>query len=223
MDAHELAEKLRNKQGTYDELLQWCEETVDNMDLNNPDCQYLYDRAIRFMMQGRITNLSEKEATIMTKYLSKSYMHEKGLDDRITVNVLDWENFIKRHKSDKLNGMCTTLKGTRFILDYSPSVIEGLMSGNRDKFMDALKTIYHETAHVIQESSIALPEINGKKVHYVSSLYEIALENTARKADSKFYDENYSNLVLENQANKIRTNKSLFSHFKICPSIKKIL
>lgn len=223
MDAHELAEKLRNKQGTYDELLQWCEETVDNMDLNNPDYQYLYDRAIRFMMQGRITNLSEKEATIMTKYLSKSYMHEKGLDDRITVNVLDWENFIKRHKSDKLNGMCTTLKGTRFILDYSPNVIEGLMSGNRDKFMDALKTIYHETAHVIQESSIALPEINGKKVHYVSSLYEIALENTARKADSKFYDENYSNLVLENQANKIRTNKRLFSHFKICPSIKKIL
>lgn len=126
------------------------------------------------------------------------------MDDRITVNVLDWENFIKRHKSDKLNGMCTTLKGTRFILDYSPNVIEGLMSGNRDKFMDALKTIYHETAHVIQESSIALPEINGRKVHYVSSLYEIALENTAKKADSKFYDENYSNLVLENQANKIR-------------------
>ena len=74
-------------------------------------CQYLYDRAIRYMMQGRITNLTEKEATIMTKYLSKSYMHEKGLDDRITVNVLDWENFIKRHKSDKLNGMCTTLSG----------------------------------------------------------------------------------------------------------------
>ena len=53
------------------------------------------------------------------------------------------EEFIKRHKSDKFNGMCTTLKGTRFILDYSPNVIEGLMSGNRDKFLDALKTIYH--------------------------------------------------------------------------------
>ncbi len=223
MDAHELAEKIRNKQGTYDELLQWCEETVDNIDLNNPDFQYLYDRAIRFMMQGRINNLSENEATIMIKYLSKSYMHEKGLDNRITVNVLDWENFTKKHKSDKGNAICIILKGIRFILDYSPKVIEGLISGNKNKFLDALKTIYHETAHVIQESSIALPEINGKKVHYVSSLYEIALENTARAADPKFYAENYSKLVLENQANKVRTNKRLFSHFKICPSIKKML
>lgn len=172
MDAHEFAEKLRNKQGTYDELLKWCEETVDNMDLNNPDYQYLYDRAIRYMMQGRITQLTEKEATIMTKYLSKLYMHEKGLDDRIKVNVLEWEEFVKRHKSDKLNGMCTTLKGTRFILDYSPNVIEGLMSGNINKFLDALKTIYHETAHVIQESSIA-PNLKSitKKIRNVLFAY----------------------------------------------------
>ena len=223
MNAHELAEKIRNKQGTYDELLKWCEKTVDNMDLNDPDYQYLYDRAISFMMQSRILNLTEKEATIITKYLSLSYLHEKGLDARVTVNMLDWENFVKRHKSDKLNGMCTTLKDTHFILDYSPNVIEGLMSSDGNKVLEALKVIYHETAHVIQESSIALTEINGKKVHYTSSLYEIALENTARKADSKFYDENYRNLVLENQANKVRTYKRLSSYFKICTSVKSLL
>jgi hypothetical protein len=108
--------------------------------------------------------------------------------------------------------MCTTLKGTRFILDYSPNVLENLTSGNINKFLDGLKTLYHETAHVIQESSISLTEIHGEKVHYTASLYEIALENVARKADPKFYNENYDKLVLENQANKVRSYKRIFSN-----------
>lgn len=216
MNEHELAEKIKNKQASYEDVFRWCEENIDSVDFSNSDQISVYDSAIRFMMNGRITQLTENEATVMIKYLSKSYLNEKGLNDRVTVNVLDWEKFLKIHKSDKLNAMCSTLKDTKFILDYSPNVIKGLMSGDSNKFMDALKTIYHETAHVIQESSIALSEINGKKVSYTASMYEIALENTARKADPKFYDENYENLLLENQANKVRIDKGVFSNFKIC-------
>lgn len=221
--SHELAEKIRNKQASYEDVFKWCEENVDTVDFSNSDQMLVYDSAIRFMMNSRITRLTENEATVMIKYLSKSYLNEKGLSDRATVHVLDWETFIKRHKSDQLNAMCSTLKGTRFIVDYSPNVIKGLTSNNTNKFLDSLKTIYHEIAHVIQESSIKLPEINGNKVHYIASLYEIALENTARIADTKFYEENYSKLVLENQANRVRINKRISSYKKICTTIKKIL
>ena len=102
--------------------------------------------------------------------------------------------------------MCRELKGTQFELDYSPNVLQLVRSGDINKFLDGLRIIYHETAHVIQKSSIELSEINGKKVSYTESMFEIALENVAEVADKQFYQANYSNLVLENQANKVRIN-----------------
>lgn len=212
MDANELAEKLRNKNSSYEEVFQWCEQNIDSIDLNDENQQYLYDTIISYMMKSRINHLSTNEASLMVKYLSKSYIHEKGLDDRIKVDVLDKETFMAKYKDEEIRAMCRTLKGTRFTLDYSDYVLQDLMSGNINRFLDGLKTIYHETAHVIQESCIALTEINGEKVHYSASLYQIALENTTRKADPQFYKLNYDKLVLENQANKVRINKRLFSN-----------
>lgn len=104
---------------------------------------------------------------------------------------------MRKHKSDRVNAMCSTLKGTRFELDYSPNVIEHLRSGNINRFIDGLRITYHEVAPVLQECSIAISEINGEKVHYTASMFQIAQENVARVADSQFYDENYDNLVLE--------------------------
>jgi len=45
----------------------------------------------------------------------------------------------------------------------------------------------------------------------------------ARVADSKFYHENYDNLVLENQANKVWLNKGIFRNSKVCPTAIEIL
>lgn len=223
MEAHELVEKVKNKQVNDDEVIQWCEENLENINLNNAEHVFLYDRAIKIMMQCRINRLTDSEATIMIKYLSQSYLHEKGLDDRIKISVLDKEQFLGKYKSDKVNAMCRVLKGTKFELDYSPNVIEYLKSEDRDKFLDGLRITYHEAAHVLQECSIALPEINGEKVPYTASMFQIAQENVARVADSKFYHENYDNLVLENQANKVRLNKGIFRNSKVCPTAIEIL
>ena len=218
MDTNEIAQKIRNKQGNYEELLKWCEEHIDKIDLNDKNQQFLYDYAMKFMMQSRINHLDEKEATIMIKYLSQSYMHEKGLDGRVKISVLDKEQFSKKYRSDeKLNAMCRELKGTQFELDYSPNVLQLVRSGNIHKFLDGLRIIYHETAHVIQKSSIELSEINGKKVSYTESMFEIALENVAEVADKQFYQANYSNLVLENQANKVGLIKGYLAIKKYAP------
>lgn len=189
------------------------------MDLNNKDEQFLYDYAMKFMMQSRINKLDEKEATIMVKYLSQAYMHEKGLDGRVKISVLDKEKFSEKYAdAERLNAMCRKLKGdVKFELDYSPKVLENIRSGNINKFLDGLKTVYHETAHVIQESTIELKEINGREVHYTASMFQIALENVARIADRNFYDENYDNLVLENQANKVGLIKGYLAIQKYAP------
>ena len=35
MDTHEIVQKIRNKQGNYEDLLKWCEEHIDKIDLND--------------------------------------------------------------------------------------------------------------------------------------------------------------------------------------------
>ena len=226
MEAQELASRIKNKQGSYEEVIQWCEEHSDDMDLTDESQKYLYDTAIGFMMKNRISSLTENEAQVMIKYLSKSYLHEKGLDARTKIDVLSSEEFERKYpqtKGTKTNGMCKAKAGVTFELDYSPNVIENLRSGNANRFLDGLKTIYHEAAHVIQRSSISLEEINGEKVHYEASLYEVALENVARVADSKFYNSNYGQLLVENQANKVRFTKRLYGNKKICTPSSKII
>ena len=54
-------------------------------------------------------------------------------------------------------------------------------------------------------------------------MFEIALENVAEVADKQFYQANYSNLVLENQANKVRINKRVFSNSKVCTTTFKAI
>jgi len=213
METQELVGRIRNKQGSYDEVIQWCEENSNSIDLTDENQKYLYDTAVRFMMKYRMSSLTENEAQIMVKYLSTSYLHEKGLDTRTKIAVLSSEEFEKKYpktKGTKTNGMCKTKAGVTFDLDYAPSVIENLRSGDSKRLLDGLKTIYHEAAHVIQQSTISLEEINGEAVHYESSLYEVALENVARVADSKFYNSNYGQLLVENQANRVRFTKRLY-------------
>ena len=98
MEAHEIVEKIRSKKADYKEVFQWCEENVDSIYFGNQEHQILCDAAIKYMMQSRINSLSETEAVVMVKYLAKSYIHEKGLDDRIKISVLDREQFFQKHK-----------------------------------------------------------------------------------------------------------------------------
>lgn len=43
MDAHELVEKVKNKQVNDDGVIQWCEENLENIDLNNAEDEFVYD------------------------------------------------------------------------------------------------------------------------------------------------------------------------------------
>lgn len=205
MDAKELVKDIKNKQANDDEVIEWCEQHVENIDFDNSDDVEIYDRAIRIMMQCRINRLTENEAKVMIKYLSKAYMNEKGLADRVKISILSEEQFDEKYNGSKANAMCKHFfKETKFELDYSPNVMKYIRSGNINGFLDGLRIVYHETAHVIQNCLISLPEISGKKVEYTVSMFQIAQEEIARKADPNFYEENYSKLLLENQANKVR-------------------
>lgn len=205
MDTKEFMENIKSKQANDDEIIKWCEENIDDIDLANRDNVEIYDKAIKIMMQRRINRLTENEAKLMIKYLSKSYMHEKGLEDRVKIAVLSKEEFDEKYNGSKANAKCKHFfKDTKFELDYSPNVMKRIRSGNTASFLDGLRIVYHETAHVIQNCLVRLPEINGKSVEYTASMFQIAQEEIAREADPKFYEENYSRLLLENQANSVR-------------------
>lgn len=62
MEARELVEKVKNKQVNDDGVLQRGEEHLEDMDLNNAEYVFLYDRALKIMMQYRINRLTKNEA-----------------------------------------------------------------------------------------------------------------------------------------------------------------
>ena len=213
MEAHEIIEKLKKNEGNYDEILQWCEENIDTIDLGNNEYKCIYDEVISHMIQFRIKDLTEVEAGLMVKYLASVYLREHKLASRVEIAILNREEFSKKYKEldgiDETNAICNTLKGLRFEIDYSTSVTDKLRDGSTAGLLNGLSAVFHEACHVVQECLIALHGINGKPMNINNNSYQIAIEAVAKKADPEFYDANYEALYTENQAEKVRIITSM--------------
>ena len=157
-------------------------------------------------MKIKIGHWSETDAKFAINYFSKSYARECGINDYITVEMLNDSEYGKRFEGNS-SAKCVSKENGKSEIVYSQKVIENLTSNEMLKFLRGLQTVFHEVVHAKQNNSIYRP--SSKDNSYDGNTYRIALETIAHKALPNFYDENYTKLIKEYQAERIGLEQAL--------------
>ena len=218
--AHEIAQRFKTNPRTeaqYQEIVKWCSENCDKLDLKDEDQQYLYEMSTRYLMKYRIGKWEKSDANVIINYLAKKSAWKMGIDENVTVKILEQEEYKKIHGDS--SGVCVNNGDDTFNISYSPRVMENLLSYNYDQFLRGMQTIFHEVVHAQQNSVIQRSNINGVEVPKTKTIYIMALETIARKFDPKFYDSNYSHLIKENHAEKFGLKEAMDTMQKYNPKL----
>ena len=76
MEAHELVEKFKNNaktESSYQEVIKYCGENAEKLDLSNEDQQYLFEIATRYLMKIKIGHWNQTDAKLIINYFAKTY------------------------------------------------------------------------------------------------------------------------------------------------------
>ena len=223
MEIQELVEKFMNNPKTeesYQEVIKWCGENIKNFDLKEKNQIYLYERATRYLMKYKIGKWNKDDANIIITYLSKKFAYQQGIDENVTVKILDEDEY-KHTYGDKSSAICVNNDNTSEIA-YSPVVVNNLLSNDSEKILRGMQIIYHEVVHAMQNNVIKNKEINGITIPKTKSIYFMALETIARKYKPGFYEINYSQLLKENHAEKIGLKMALKTMEEYNPKLYKL-
>ncbi|MBR3162729.1 MAG: hypothetical protein IKF17_01335 [Clostridia bacterium] len=213
MDAHELAEKLKNTQPktveALEEVVKWCSDNADNLNIGDSDQKYLYTMATKYLMQIKIGRWNDDDAKVAVHTLAKMSASEMDIDEEVAVKILSDEEYQAMARSKTSRAVCVNHGDDTYTVVYSPKVIEQLKSNHQDDFLDGLQTVFHEVVHAQQGSAIHRAEINGQTVEWSGNTYRSALETIVRQIKPEFYYDNYDSLFKENQAQFIGLQKAL--------------
>lgn len=221
MEAHELAEKFRNNtktEASYQDIVKWCGENAKDLDLTDKDQQYLYEMATRYLMKYKIGKWNKDEANVVINYLAKKSAWQLGIDENVTVKILEEAEYKQTHGDDS-SAICVNNGDNTFNISYSPTVVNNLLSNNYDQFLRGMQTIFHEVVHAQQNSVIQRENIKGVDIPKTKTIYIMALETIARKYNPQFYKENYSHLIKENHAEKIGLRNAMETMKKYNPKL----
>ena len=158
MNAHELAEKIRNNLNTessyIEDVIKWCNENAEKLDLSNPDEVFLCEKATKNLMENKVKRTWTKEdAKFVTSFLARKSIRELNLDKNVQINILEEDEYTRIYGDDS-RGICVPKMDDTFDIAYSPDVIMDLTSNDKDKFLHGLQTIYHEIRHATQNKSL---------------------------------------------------------------------
>lgn len=213
MDAHELAEKLKNTQPktveVLEEVVKWCSDNADNLNIGDSEQKYLYSMATKYLMQIKIGRWNDNDAKVAINTLAKMSASEMDIDEEVAVKILSDEEFKTMARSESSKAVCVNHGDDTYTVVYSPKVIEQLKSNHQDDFLEGLQAVFHEVVHAQQGSVIHKAEINGKTVEWSGNTYRSALETIVKQVKPEFYDDNYDSLFKENQAQFIGLQKAL--------------
>lgn len=200
MNVQELIEKIKSDQASYEELLKWCSENKDTMNLKDYNEFRLYNTLINQLFKFKIGEMNREETSIFIKFFATKLACELKIDDKVSVEVLDEEKYKERFKSSVKDiglGICVHNQDGTHTVAYNVSEIEKNINGGRNvKLVKGLQTIFHEIRHAYQNFAISQDGVYNK------SLYIMAMESVIKANNYKFYKENYDNLLIENDAEK---------------------
>lgn len=200
MEAHELVEKFKNNtktEASYQEVVKYCGENAERLDLSNKDQQYLFEMATRYLMKIKIGHWNQTDASVIINYCAKTCANNYGLDGDVIIKILDTPEYREKFR-DNSNATCISHGDGKSEVVYSSRVVDYLTSQDTLKFIRGLQTVFHEVVHSKQYSEIYSTDKDDIK--YDGNSYKIALETIMRIVHPKFYKENYPNLIMEYQA-----------------------
>ena len=157
MDAHELAEKLRNTQPktveVFEEVVKWCSDNADNLNIGDSDQKYLYTMATKYLMQIKIGRWNDDDAKIIIEFFAKSYAREYGIEEKITIEILQLPEYQERFK-DSSNAKCINMGDGYSCVVYSGNVVDNLKSNDTIRVIRGLQTVFHEVVHSRQYNDL---------------------------------------------------------------------
>ena len=221
-----MIEKLYNEfikkpnERNFESLFQHLAEQIDSLDFNDTVIINACEIITKCLFRFKIGSWSEEQAKFAIKYLSRMFAKRLGLLENVSVSILTEEEY-KKQNGDKSVARCTNNGDETFKVTCSPYVVEKLMSNKSREFIYGLQIIFHEVAHVAQNSILERDVINNLKSKdlYTYKTYVAALETVVRKADKEFYDKNYSNLSKEIGADKIGLTEAMNVIKKYSPKL----
>lgn len=209
MDAHELAEKLRNTQPktveTFEEVVKWCSDNASNLDLGDADQKYLYTMSTKYLMKIKIGRWNDNDAKMIIEFFAKSYAKEYGIDEKITIEILQMSEYKERFK-DSSNAKCINMGDGNSCVVYSENVIDNLKSNETIRFLRGLQTVFHEVVHSRQYNDLYT---KAKENDYDGDMYKMALETIVHRGYPQFYKENYTSQVREYKAEYLGLEEAL--------------
>lgn len=205
--AEQLKEKLKNKQAskeTFEELVEWCSSNLDKIDLSNPEQSYIYIQATKYLMKpNQVLEWDEKDAKVLITFLAKRALKDLKLDEKTSIEILNREEFESRGNSKTSRAVCVNNGNDTYSIEYSPDVVDSLLSRDTGKILRGFQTIFHEVVHALQNSTIQKEGVKGAEA------YLMAMESLARKQAPEIYNANYAHLLKENHAEKLGLKLSM--------------
>lgn len=224
MNAHELREKIKNNgslnQEQMENVTKWCFENLQAISLEDLDNHYLYDFATRYLMKSKLGKWTKEDASVVVSYLSKKAAWKFGIDENITIAILDTDEYEEKHGKTS-SAVCVNNGDDTFNICYSPKVIDELCSNKYETFLRGLQTTFHEVIHGLQNSVIQRENLKEVESPKTKTTYLMALETIARKQNPDFYDKNYARLLKENHAEKIGLSQAMETLSKYNPGLYK--
>lgn len=226
MDAHELANKLRNSPNNeslyIEDVIKWCDENAESLNLSNPDEMFLCEKTTKYLMENKEKRAwSKDDAKYVANFLARKTIRKLNLDKNAEVHVLEEDEYLKLY-GEGSSGICVPEGDDYFKVSYSPDVIRYLTSEDKGQFLYGLQIVFHEIRHVQQNKSIHnITKDDGTELPRNKERYLSALETIARKQDSKFYEKNYRQLLKENDADKYGLIKAYTAIKEYAPNLFK--
>ena len=200
MEANKLVEKFRNSskdENDWKEVLNYCLNNFEKLNLTNEEDKYLLDNAIKYLMIRKFKCLENTEAKLLTVYFAKKYLKEHGIYDDVQVKIIENDEYRELSQNESL-GFCVSRGNGKSEVVYSEKLLEAIKSKEVVEKIMGLKAVFHEVVHARQNKRLYSPEEENS--NYNGNVYRFALETLTRKVEPKFYDENYLQLLKEYQA-----------------------
>ena len=207
-----------NPKDVFEKITTWVIKNTNNIGFSDKE-NYLYKNVLKYLFNFKIGNFSYEEAVFIVNFLARQQMFmqsELGFNKDIKIAILSKEEFMKKYGNS--NAVCVN-HNNEFDLVYSPKVIENLMSNNIYSFLRGIRTIYHEFLHTLQNQLMIGDVKKEDTMTYSKNLYIDILETVSRDFEKGFYENNYSSLSKEIQAEIFGVNHALSVIKKMNPKL----